>query len=157
MSTFRIDTQDLQDAIAEASRLPFVELTEALGEGVTNFKDRLRGGGQAPGDVWPIGTVKKSASGRKYYVEPGKGRRSGRSLKAWKSRQQGMSALVFNDARAAKGGKYYARFIHRRNQPAGVDADSGLGAAADQALEIFEEEMAKVGDEMATLMFAGVV
>ena len=156
MSTFRIDTQELQDAIAEASRLPFAKLTEALGEGVTNFKDRLRGGGQAPGDVWPIGTVKKSASGRKYYVEPGKGRRSGRSLKAWKSRQRGMSALVFNDARAAKGGKYYARFIHRRNQPAGL-GDDGLGAAAEQALEIFAEEMAKAGDEMASLMFAGVV
>ena len=150
MSAFKVDTSDLQKAIKRVQDLPHAELSEALGEGITRFKARLRGSGQAPGDVWPIGTVKKSKSGEKYYVEPGKGRRSGRSLRGWKSRQKGISAVVFNDARDGVGGTYYARFIHRRNQAA-TEKD-GLGAAAQEALEIFEEEMGKTAAEMSELM-----
>ncbi len=152
MTTFSVDTSELGKAIEDAKVLPFSDLQDALGEGITSFKDKLRGTGQRPGNPWPIGTVRKSKkSGRNYYVPMGSpgSRRSGRSLRGWKSRQRGISAVVFNDARASKGGGYYAQYIHL----AGGEA----GDAAEAAEEIFSEEMDKVAAKMITLLRGGLL
>lgn len=136
-----VDVEGLQDAIDNATTIDWAVLTNALGEGITRFKDRLRGTGRRPGDPWPIGTRKRSARGNDYYVPMGTpgSRRSGRSLRGWKARQRGISAVVFNDARD-KRGNYYAEFVHLK------DKDSG--SAAEEAFEIFREEMDTVAQEM---------
>jgi hypothetical protein len=142
----RVDVEGLQEAIDNANEINWSDLTEALGEGLTRFKDRLRGTGQRPGNPWPIGTRKRSAKGNDYYVPLGTpgGRRSGRSLRGWKARQRGISAVAFNDARD-KRGNYYAEFVHLK------DKDSG--SAVEEAFEIFAEEMDTVSQEMiASLM-----
>ena len=58
-----VEVEGLQEAIDNANEINWSDLTEALGEGLTRFKDRLRGTGQRPGDPWPIGTRKRSAKG----------------------------------------------------------------------------------------------
>lgn len=137
-----VETEGLQEAIDNATNIDWAVLTDALGEGITRFKDRLRGTGQRPGDPWPIGTRKKSAKGNDYYVPLGTpgSRRSGRSLRGWKSRQRGISAVVFNDARDKIGGTFYAQYAHLSGKPA--------GSAAEEAFEIFSEEMEQVTQEM---------
>lgn len=144
-----VETEGLQEAIDNATTVDWAVLTDALGEGITRFKDRLRGTGQRPGDPWPIGTRKKSAKGNDYYVPLGTpgSRRSGRSLRGWKSRQRGISAVVFNDARDKIGGTFYAQYARRVGQEPGQDAN-GLGPAAQEALEIFTEEMEQAAQEM---------
>ena len=142
----KVEVEGLQEAIDNANEINWSDLTEALGEGLTRFKDRLRGTGQRPGNPWPIGTRKRSAKGNDYYVPLGTpgGRRSGRSLRGWKARQRGISAVAFNDARD-KRGNYYAEFVH-------LKGDEPEQAAKD-AFEIFEEEMDTVSQEMiASLM-----
>jgi hypothetical protein len=147
-----VKTEGLQEAIDNATNINFTELMDELAEGLIEFKTRLRGTGQRPGDPWPIGTYRISKSGRKYYVPylvkegknkgqrtPG-GRRSGRSLRGWKSRQRGISAVVFNDARDKIGGTFYAQHVHLSGKPS--------GSAAEEAFEIFTEEMEKVADRM---------
>jgi len=141
-----VNVEGLQEAIDNANEINWSDLTEALGEGLTRFKDRLRGTGQRPGNPWPIGTRKRSAKGNDYYVPLGtaKSRRSGRSLRGWKARQRGISAAAFNDARD-KRGNFYAELVHLK------DKDSG--SAVEEAFEIFEEEMDTVSQEMiASLM-----
>ena len=137
-----VETEGLQEAIDNATNVDWAALTDALGEGITRFKDRLRGTGQRPGDPWPIGTRKKSAKGNDYYVPLGTpgSRRSGRSLRGWKSRQRGISAVVFNDARDKIGGTFYAQHVHLSGKPA--------GSAAEEAFEIFSEEMEQAAQEM---------
>jgi len=137
-----VKTEGLQEAIDNATTIDWQVLTDALGEGITKFKDRLRGTGQRPGDPWPIGTRKKSKAGNWYYVPLGTpgGRRSGRSLRGWKSRQRGISAVIFNDARDKIGGTFYAQHVHLSGKPS--------GSAAEEAFEIFEEEMEKVAEIM---------
>jgi hypothetical protein len=137
-----VETEGLQEAIDNATNIDWAVLTDALGEGITRFKDRLRGTGQRPGDPWPIGTRKKSAKGNDYYVPLGTpgSRRSGRSLRGWKSRQRGISAVVFNDARDKLGGTFYAQYAHLSGKPA--------GSAAEEAFEIFTEEMEQAAQEM---------
>ena len=137
-----VETEGLQEAIDNATSVDWAVLTDALGEGITRFKDRLRGTGQRPGDPWPIGTRKKSAKGNDYYVPLGTpgSRRSGRSLRGWKSRQRGISAVVFNDARDKIGGTFYAQYAHLSGKPA--------GSAAEEAFEIFSEEMEQAAQEM---------
>lgn len=137
-----VETEGLQEAIDNATNIDWAVLTDALGEGVTRFKDRLRGTGERPGDPWPIGTRKKSAKGNDYYVPMGTpgSRRSGRSLRGWKSRQRGISAVVFNDARDKIGGTFYAQYAHLSGKPA--------GSAAEEAFEIFSEEMEQAAQEM---------
>mgnify|MGYP006425512159 FL=1 len=136
-----VDVEGLQEAIDSANEINWSDLTEALGEGLTRFKDKLRGTGQRPGDPWPIGTRKRSAKGNDYYVPLGTpgSRRSGRSLRGWKARQRGISAVVFNDARD-KRRNYYAEFVH-------LKGDEPKQAAKD-AFEIFKEEMEIVSQEM---------
>jgi len=141
-----VNVEGLQEAIDNANEINWSDLTEALGEGLTRFKDRLRGTGERPGDPWPIGTRKRSASGNRYYVPLGTpgGRRSGRSLRGWKARQRGISAVVFNDARD-KRRNFYAEHVHLAGKPS--------GSAAEEAFEIFAEEMDTVSQEMiASLM-----
>lgn len=147
-----VKTEGLQEAIDNATTIDWQVLTDALGEGITEFKDRLRGTGQRPGKPWPIGTRRLSKNGNWYYVPylikkgkkagqrtPG-GRRSGRSLRGWKSRQRGISAVVFNDARDKIGGTFYAQYVHLAGKPS--------GSAAEEAFEIFEEEMEKAAEIM---------
>jgi len=136
-----VEVEGLQEAIDNANEINWSDLTEALGEGLTRFKDRLRGTGKRPGDPWPIGTRKRSAKGNDYYVPLGTkgGRRSGRSLRGWKVRQRGISAVAFNDARD-KRGNYYPEFVHLSGKPS--------GSAAEKAFEIFAEEMDTVSQEM---------
>ena len=146
-----VEVEGLQEAIDNANEINWSDLTEALGEGLTRFKDKLRGTGKRPGDPWPIGTRKLSKNGNWYYVpyvatsgkwkggRPPGTRRSGRSLRGWKARQRGISAVVFNDARD-KRGIYYAEFAHLKKKAS--------GSAAEKAFEIFEEEMEIVSQEM---------
>ena len=129
-------------------------LADVLGESITEFKDTLRGNGKAPGEVWPIGTVKKAkTSGRNYYVKPGtKGsRRSGRSLREWRSKIVGTSAVVFNNARDPRGVRY-ARFVHLAKPRQRPGLTDGLGAAANAARDTFTEVMTKAGEDMAEIL-----
>ena len=155
MTLLHVDTSELQEALDNATNIDWAQLTEELGEGITAFKDRLRGTGERPGDPWPIGTRKRSAKGNDYYVPLGTpgSRRSGRSLRGWKSRQRGISAVVFNDARDKVGGTFYAQHVRRVGQRPGKDAN-GLGPAAQEALEIFAEEMDKVAERMTASLEA---
>ena len=136
-----VDVEGLQDAIDNANEINWSDLTEALGEGLTRFKDRLRGDNVRPGNPWPIGTRKLVNGVKAYYVPLGtkNSDRSGRSLRGWKARQRGISAVVFNDARD-KRGNYYAEFVH-------LKGDEPEQAAKD-AFEIFAEEMDIVSQEM---------
>ena len=142
MTLLNVDTSALQRALDNATNIDWQQLTAELAEGITEFKDRLRGTGQRPGNPWPIGTRKRSAKGNDYYVPLGTpgSRRSGRSLRGWKSRQRGISAVVFNDARDKAGGTLYAQHVHL--------ADRDPGSAAEEAFEIFSEEMDKVTQRM---------
>lgn len=148
MTLLSVDTSDLQAALDNATNVDWANLTKELGEGITRFKDRLRGSGQRPGNPWPIGTRKKSAKGNDYYVPLGTpgSRRSGRSLRGWKSRQRGISAVVFNDARDKVGGTFYAEHVHL--------ADKLAGSAAEEAFEIFSEEMAEAAAQMQASLLA---
>jgi len=137
-----VDVSGLQEAIDSARNIDWTELTDALAEGLINFDDKLRGDGQPPGNPWPIGMIKGYGPDKRYVKQgtPG-GRGSGRSLKGWKARQRGISAVVFNDARDKLGGTFYAQHVR-------LSGDDP-GQAAKDAFKIFEEEMAKVIDKMA--------
>ena len=136
-----INVEGLQDAIDNANEINWADLTEALGEELTRFKDRLRGDNVRPGNPWPIGTRKLVNGVKAYYVPLGtkNSERSGRSLRGWKARQRGISAVVFNDARD-KRRNYYAEHVHLKNKAS--------GSAAEEAFEIFAEEMDTVSQEM---------
>jgi hypothetical protein len=144
-----VKTEGLQEAIDNAREFNFTELMDALAEGLVSFKDRLRGDGQPPGNPWPIGMIKGYGPDKRY-VRQGTsgGRGSGRSLKGWKSRQRGISAVVFNDARDKIGGTFYAQHVRLK----GDDP----GQAAKDAFKIFEEEMSKVVDEMTASLAGGL-
>jgi hypothetical protein len=144
-----VETEGLQEAIDNATNIDWAVLTDALGEGITRFKDRLRGDNVRPGNPWPIGTRKLVNGVKAHYVPLGteNSERSGRSLRGWKARQRGISAVVFNDARDKIGGTFYAQHARRVGDKRGQDAD-GLGPAAQDALKIFEEEMEKVAEIM---------
>lgn len=148
MTLLHVDTSELQEALDNATNIDWAQLTEELGEGITAFKDRLRGTGERPGDPWPIGTRKRSAKGKDYYVPLGTpgSRRSGRSLRGWKSRQRGISAVVFNDARDKIGGTFYAQHVHLAGRES--------GSAAEDAFDIFSEEMDKVAERMTASLEA---
>ncbi len=47
-----VEVEGLQEAIDNANEINWSDLTEALGEGLTRFKDKLRGTGKRPGDPW---------------------------------------------------------------------------------------------------------
>lgn len=115
----------------------------ALADRITNFKDRLRGDGAAPGTVWPIGTVVRGGKFPRY-VDPGEGARSGRSLRGWKARQKGINATVSNSARDPRSREFYANWAHLRGQ------DTGQGA--EDAEKIFAEEMAFAAEDIATVI-----
>lgn len=121
------------------------DMAVALGDGLTEFKDRLRGDGVAPGTVWPIGTVKESKDGNLYYVAPGKGRRSGRSLRGWRLRQRGLNAVAENVAKDPKTRELYAGLIFLRG------SGGGEGDAKREAGKIFAEETTKAGEKMAQI------
>lgn len=144
-----VKTEGLQEAIDDATNIDWAVLTDALGEGITRFKDRLRGDNVRPGNPWPIGTRKIVNGVKAHYVPLGteNSERSGRSLRGWKARQRGISAVVFNDARDKIGGTFYAQYARRVGQEPGQDAN-GLGPAAQEALEIFTEEMEQAAQEM---------
>ena len=137
-----VETEGLQEAIDNATNIDWAVLTDALGEGITRFKDRLRGDNVRPGNPWPIGTRKLVNGVKAHYVPLGteNSERSGRSLRGWKTRQRGISAVVFNDARDKIGGTFYAQYAHLSGKPA--------GSAAEEAFEIFSEEMEQAAQEM---------
>ena len=137
-----VETEGLQEAIDNATSVDWAVLTDALGEGITRFKDRLRGDNVRPGNPWPIGTRKLVNGVKAHYVPLGteNSERSGRSLRGWKSRQRGISAVVFNDARDKIGGTFYAQHVHLKNKES--------GSAAEEAFEIFSEEMEQAAQEM---------
>ena len=136
-----VEVEGLQDAIDNAKTIDWAELTNALSEGVTDFMGRLRGDNVRPGNPWPIGTRKVVNGVKTYYVPLGtkNSDRSGRSLRGWNSRQRGISAVIFNNARD-KRRNYYAEHVHLSGKPS--------GSAAAEAFEIFEEEMEKVSEKM---------
>ena len=142
MTLLNVDTSDLQRALDNATNIDWQQLTAELAEGITEFKDRLRGDNVRPGNPWPIGTRKLVNGVKAHYVPLGTpgSERSGRSLRGWKSRQRGISAVVFNDARNKAGGDFYAQHVHLAGRES--------GSAAEDAFEIFSEEMDKVAERM---------
>lgn len=142
MTLLYVDTSELQEALDNATNIDWEQLTYELGEGITAFKDRLRGDNVRPGNPWPIGTRKLVDGVKAHYVPLGTpgSERSGRSLRGWKSRQRGISAVVFNDARDKVGGTFYAQYAHLAGRES--------GSAAEDAFEIFSEEMDKVAERM---------
>ena len=141
-----IDSSELRGLAESLRDLPELKAADALAEVFIRFKDRLRGSGAVPGDPWPIGTVKRSAKGNLYYTSPGApgSRRSGRSLRGWKSKQKNLVLSVFNDARDPKTRSYYAEHVHL--------SGSASGTALDEAEEILFEEANKAIDEIAQLL-----
>ena len=148
MTLLNVDTSDLQRALDNATNIDWQQLTAELAEGITEFKDRLRGDNVRPGNPWPIGTRKLVNGVKAHYVPLGTpgSERSGRSLRGWKSRQRGISAVVFNDARNKAGGDFYAQHVHLAGRES--------GSAAEDAFEIFSEEMDKVAERMTASLEA---
>ena len=124
-------------------------VTTALAEAKERWKEDIRGTGQAPGQgkTWPIGTTRKSKrTGKKYYVEPGKGEPSGRSLAAWEVRQGKRRLVAYNDARDPNTGKPYAEHVHLRKRPRGQAERDAWGfwvQEMDQAAREIEEIIAR--------------
>ena len=148
MTLLHVDTSELQEALDNATNINWEQLTYELGEGITAFKDRLRGNNVRPGNPWPIGTRKLVDGVKAYYVPLGTpgSERSGRSLRGWKSRQRGISAVVFNDARDKIGGTFYAQHVHLAGRES--------GSAAEDAFDIFSEEMNKAAERMTASLEA---
>tara|TARA_R110000824_G_scaffold399653_1_gene605392 strand:+ start:209 stop:679 length:471 start_codon:yes stop_codon:yes gene_type:complete len=124
-------------------------VTTALAEAKERWKEDIRGTGQAPGGdkTWPIGTTRKSKrTGKKYYVEPGKGARSGRSLDSWELQQSKGRLLAYNDATDPNTGDLYAAYVHLRGDSTGQaarDAWVFWAQEMDQAAREIEEIIAK--------------
>ena len=125
-------------------------VTRQLAEGVIKWKQDIRGTGQAPGEgtSWPIGTFRVSErTGKKYYVEPGKGKRSGRSLNAWRVRQGRGVVRAINRARDPRTGKEYASWVHLRGREKGSAVEDAWGhwekrfdEAAEVIIQIIADE-----------------
>ena len=134
------DLRDMDLAIDHA-------VTRQLAEATIRWKKDIRGTGQAPGEgkSWPIGTTRESKkTGKKYYVEPGKGKRSGRSLNAWRIRQGRGVVRAINRARDPRTGKEYAEYVHLRKRP--------TGSAVDDAWEHWEREFDEAAEEIQRII-----
>ena len=147
MTLLHVDTSELQEALDNATNIDWQQLTAELAEGVTRWKDQLTTGE----DPWHQGyrVEKKDGSGlSSYYVkEDHKGARlSGRSRRGWKTRQRGISAVAFNDARDKIGGTFYARYVRKPNTTY-TEVDD-LGPEAQKAYKYFEEEMTAAAERM---------
>ena len=122
-------------------------VTTALAEAKERWKEDIRGTGQPPGGdkTWPIGTTRKSQrTGKKYYVEPGQGEPSGRSLSAWEIQQSKGRLLAYNDATDPNTGVMYAAFAHLRGD--------STGQGARDAWEFWVQEMDQAATEIEQII-----
>lgn len=140
--------RDLRDMDLAIDRAVARELAEAT----VRWQEDLRGDGTAPGegDRWPIGTTRRSKSGRKWYTEPDdpKGRRSGRSLASWEVKQGAGRVVATNRARDPNTGREYAQWIHLRGGEKGDAVRDAWGhwvtefdAAAEAITRIIGDEI----------------
>jgi len=155
MTLLHVDTSELQRALDNATNIDWAKLTEELAEGINDWKSRMTTGE----DPWHKGyrVEKKDGSGlSSYYVKPDhKGARlSARSSRGWKTRQRGISAVAFNDARDKIGGTFYARYVRKPNTTY-TEVDD-LGPEAQKAFRYFEEEMTAAAERMAASLEANM-
>ena len=99
-----------------------------LGEMWIAFEEAMRGPSlSAPGaGVWPVGLIVNE--GPHEYYSP-KGRRSARSLQAWRPQQRGLSIKFVNEAQSGRG-RLYSEHAHK--------SDDDAGQALHDARRIFE-------------------